>query len=93
MIYGIGLRSRVMGTETRPDAGLKQVSTETGGGFELKNTDELNSTFSRVADELHRRRPRLQTHHARWQGHKLAVTVKRPGMRAARTSYVADRLR
>src|SRR5262245_38014106 len=96
MIYGIGLRSRVMGTETRPDAGLKQVSTETGGGyFELKNTDELNSTFSRVADELHRQYV-LGFKPATLDGkvHKLSVTVKKTGMRArARTSYVADRPR
>lgn len=96
MIYGIGLRSRVMGSETRPDAGLKQVATETGGGyFELKNTDELNSTFSRVADELHRQyvlgfRPAVLD----GKVHKLAVSVKKPGMRArARTSYLADKPR
>lgn len=96
MIYGIGLRSRVLGSVTRPDPGLKKVATETGGGyFELKATDELNSTFSRVADELHRQyvlgfRPAVLD----GKVHKLTVTVKRPGMRArARTSYVADRPR
>jgi Ca-activated chloride channel family protein len=96
MIYGVGLRSQVMGTTTRPDPGLKKIATETGGGyFELKHTDELNSTFSRVADELHRQYV-LGFKPTTLDGkvHKLSVTVKRPGMRArARTSYVADKPR
>lgn len=94
MVYGIGLRSHVLGTVTRPDSGLKKIATETGGGyFELKSTDELNSTFSRVADELHRQYV-LGFTPAVLDGkvHKLTVNIKRPGMRArARTSYVADR--
>jgi VWFA-related protein len=94
MVYGIGFRSHVMGTITKPDPGLKRIATETGGGyFELKTTDELNSTFSRVADELHRQYV-LGFSPAVLDGkvHKLSVVVKRPGMTArARTSYVADR--
>jgi Ca-activated chloride channel family protein len=94
MVYGIGFRSHVMGTITRPDPGLKRIATETGGGyFELKTSDELNSTFSRVADELHRQyvlgfTPTVLD----GKVHKLSVVVKRAGMTArARTSYVADR--
>jgi Ca-activated chloride channel family protein len=94
MVYGIGFRSHVMGTITKPDPGLKRIATETGGGyFELKTSDELNSTFSRVADELHRQYV-LGFSPAVLDGkvHKLSVVVKRPGMTArARTSYVADR--
>ena len=94
MVYGIGFRSRVMGTITKPDPGLKQIATETGGGyFELKTSDELNSTFTRVAEELHRQYV-LGFTPAVLDGkvHKLSVVVKRPGMTArARTSYVADR--
>ena len=61
MIYAIGLRSQYRGgpggsiVAARPDRGLKKVAEETGGGyFELTKTAELNSTFTRVADELHR---------------------------------------
>jgi Ca-activated chloride channel homolog len=94
MVYGIGFRSRVMGTITRPDPGLKKLATETGGGyFELKTSDELNATFSAVADELHRQYV-LGFTPTTLDGkvHKLSVVAKRPGMTVrARTSYVADR--
>jgi VWFA-related protein len=93
MIYGIGFRSHVMNQITRPDPGLKKIAVETGGGyFELTNTAELSSTFSRVADELHRQyvigfKPAVLD----GKVHRLNVTVKRPGMTArARKSYVAD---
>ena len=93
MIYGIGLRSHYANVTTRPDPGLKRIATETGGGyFELKSTDELNSTFSRVADELHRQYV-LGFTPALLDGklHKLDVAVKRPGMSVrARRSYVAE---
>ena len=94
MVYGIGFRSRVMGTITRPDPGLKKLATETGGGyFELKTSDELNATFSAVADELHRQYV-LGFTPTTLDGkvHKLSVVARRPGMTVrARTSYVADR--
>ncbi len=55
MIYAIGLESHVLGTVTKPDKHLRQLANETGGGyFELKQTADLDSTFTRVADELHR---------------------------------------
>lgn len=96
MVYGIGFRSRVFGSVTRPDPGLKKLATETGGGyFELRTSDELNSTFSRVADELHRQYV-LGFTPAVLDGktHKLNVAVKKPGMTArARKGYVADRPR
>ena len=93
MVYGIGFRSHVMGTVTRPDPGLKKLAAETGGGyFELKTSDELNSTFSAVADELHRQYV-LGFTPASLDGkiHKLNVVSTRPGITVrARTSYVAD---
>jgi hypothetical protein len=83
-----------MGSETRPDPGLKRLAEETGGGyFELRRSDELNATFSHVADELHRQyvlgfAPTVLD----GKTHKLSVVVKRPGMSVrARTSYVADK--
>ena len=38
---------------TKPDPGLRDVATDTGGGyFELHTTDALDQTFARVANEL-----------------------------------------
>jgi VWFA-related protein len=55
MIYAIGLQSTFAGRTTRPDRNLRRLAAETGGGyFELTRTDDLNTTFTRVADELHR---------------------------------------
>jgi Ca-activated chloride channel family protein len=93
LIYAIGLRSRMRGQGvTRPDPGLRKVAEETGGGyFELSRTDELNSTFTRVAAELHSQyvlgfSPQTMD----GKVHALDVTVKRPGLVArARKSYLA----
>ena len=42
------------GQMDRPDPGLEKLAAESGGGyFELTSTNDLASTFSRVADELH----------------------------------------
>jgi VWFA-related protein len=42
------------GAPEKPDPGLARIATETGGGyFELTNTNDLTSTFKRVAEELH----------------------------------------
>jgi Ca-activated chloride channel homolog len=96
MIYAIGLESDyfngVQRVRTRPDRGLRKLAEETGGGFfELKKTDELNATFTRVAQELHSQYV-LGFSPEKLDGkvHKLEVRVKRPGMTArARRSYVA----
>jgi VWFA-related protein len=41
-------------TEAKPDPDLKELAADGGGGyFELRGTDNLGSTFARVADELH----------------------------------------
>lgn len=96
MIYSIGLESVFFNgarmQHTRPDRGLKKLSDETGGGyFELKKTDELGPTFTRVVQELHS----LYTIGfvpAMLDGkeHKLEVRMKQTGMVArARRSYVA----
>ena len=100
MIYGVGIHSRYRGgaggsfVETRPDRGLKKIAEETGGGyFELLKTAELNSTFTRVADELHRQyvlgfTPEVLDNKL----HKLDLKVKIPGMTArARKNYLASR--
>ena len=77
----------------KPDPGLRRLADATGGGyFELQWTDNLTSTFGRVAEELHRQY---------WLGfapqkldgkvHRLEVKVKRSGLTVrARPSYVAS---
>jgi Ca-activated chloride channel homolog len=97
MVYSIGLESEFMVApgrvqRTRPDRGLKKLSEETGGGyFELKKTDDLGPTFTRVVQELHS----LYTigfNPTALDGkeHRLDVKMKQPGMTArARKSYVA----
>jgi Ca-activated chloride channel homolog len=93
LIYAIGLKSKLRGQGvTQPDPGLRKVAEETGGGyFELDRTDELNSTFTRVASELHSQyilgfKPEAMD----GKLHKVEVRIKRPGLIArARKSYVA----
>lgn len=95
MIYSIGLESNMMiGSQrirTRPDRGLRKLSDETGGGyFELKRTDELGPTFTRVAQELHSQYSLAFTPATDGRVHKLDVVVKKAGMSArARKSYQA----
>lgn len=96
MVYAIGLES-VMSfggrqTRTRPDRGLRKIADETGGGyFELKQTDDLGPTFSRVAQELHSQyvlgfTPTVTD----GKVHKLDLRVKRPGVAGrARRTYLA----
>jgi Ca-activated chloride channel homolog len=76
----------------RPDPGLGMVAGETGGGyFELRRADDLASTFTRVAEELHKQYA-LGFEPSKLDGksHKLKVRVKKPGMTVrARKSYVA----
>ncbi len=101
MVYAIGLESEFFNgvrlQRTRPDRGLRKIAEETGGGyFELKKTDELAPTFTRVAQELHSLyalgfAPTVLD----GKEHKLEVRVKTAGATArARRTYVAseDRL-
>ena len=93
MIYGIGLRGTPGGGITqKPDSGLRKIAEETGGGyFELKGTADMNSTFTRVANELHSQYV-LGFSPEKLDGkiHKIEVRVKQPGLTArTRKSYVA----
>jgi len=101
MIYAIGLESEFSNgrsiVRTRPDRGLRRLAEETGGGyFELKRSDQLAPTFTRVAQELHSLytlgfTPSLLD----GKEHKLEVRMAQSSMMArARKSYVAsaDRL-
>jgi VWFA-related protein len=108
MIYGIGLQTTVLRgrggggiggltggmTIVRPDPGLARIADETGGGyFELTRADDLASTFSGVADELHHQYalgfdpPRLDD-----RMHKIEVRVSQKGAKVrSRTEYFAAR--
>ena len=96
MIYGIGLESNYFNgmrqVRTNPDRVVRRLAEETGGGYYLlKETADLNSTFTRIAQEL-RSQYVLGFSPTVLDGkvHKLTVNVKRPGMKArARKSYVA----
>jgi len=97
MIYGIGLESYYFNgmrqVRTNPDRVVRKLAEETGGGYYLlKQTADLNSTFTRIAQEL-RSQYVLGFSPTVLDGkvHKLTVNVKRPGMKArARKSYVAS---
>jgi Ca-activated chloride channel homolog len=96
MVYSIGLESEffngVRVQRTRPSRDLRKISDETGGGyFELKKTDQLAPTFTRVASEL-RSQYLLGFTPSALDGkpHRLEVRLKRPGLSArARKSYLA----
>jgi Ca-activated chloride channel homolog len=96
MIYGIGLESNYFDgmrmVRTNPDRVVRKLAEETGGGYYfLKATADLNTTFTRIAQELHSQYV-LGFSPAVLDGklHKLLVNVKQPGMKArARKSYVA----
>jgi Ca-activated chloride channel family protein len=93
MVYAIGLHGQVLTRTTRPDRNLRRLAEQTGGGFfELRRTADLTSTFSRVADELHRQYV-IGFTPANLDGtvHKLDVQAKVGGMTVrARKSYLAS---
>jgi VWFA-related protein len=96
MIYAIGLQSHIpaLRRTTRPDRNLRPLAEQTGGGyFELTRAADLGSTFTRVADELHRQYVLgFAAEQLDGQLHKLDVRVKIPGMSVrARKSYLADK--
>lgn len=77
-----------------PDPQLRRLADVGGGGyFELHSTDDLDATFTRVADELHHQY--LLAFKARTldnQVHQLEVRVGQADLTVrARTSYVASR--
>ena len=93
MVYGIGLESRIMGMRTRPDSALRKLAEETGGGyFELKDTDDLGPTFTRVAQELHSQYLLGFEPQTDGKVHKIEVRVNRPGLTArGRKTYQAPK--
>lgn len=95
MIYSIGLESEYFNgarkVRTRPDRVLRKLADETGGGyFELKKTDELGPTFTRVAQELHSQYVLGFAPATDGKIHKIEVKIKAPGLKArSRRTYQA----
>ena len=96
MIYSIGLEVEyfdgVRVRRTSPDRSLRRLAEETGGGyFELQETDELGSTFTRVSQELHSQYVLgFEPPERDGETHRLEIRVGAKGMTArARRSYVA----
>jgi VWFA-related protein len=80
--------------EAKVDAGLPKIAAATGGGyFELTSTNNLASTFRRIADELHRQYALGFTpQNLDGKTHKLEVRLKKPELVArARKTYIAKK--
>jgi len=80
----------------KPDEGLPKIAAATGGGyFELTSANDLASTFTRVADELHHQYALGFTPSVLdGKMHSLELRVKGEGMKArARKSYLARGVR
>ena len=99
MVYAIGLETEMNldGRRVRssPDRALRRLSEETGGGhfiLRVNESDKLNETFTRVAQELHSQYILGFTPQALdGKVHKLEVRLKKPGLTArSRKSYVAS---
>jgi Ca-activated chloride channel family protein len=87
-----GLAQSVM--EDFPDPGLGKLALETGGGyFELRPSDDLPATFTRVVDELHGQYLLGFAPPDRdGKRHKIEVRVATRGLEArARKNYVAPK--
>jgi Ca-activated chloride channel family protein len=98
LVYAIGFESQLLNEDdevvhTRPDPALRKLAEETGGGyFEVKRSQDLSATFTRVLMELHSQyllaiAPTLSDGGV----HKLAVHVNHADATVrARRSYVAS---
>jgi Ca-activated chloride channel homolog len=95
MVYAIGLESEyfngVENVRTQPTKNLKVIAEQTGGGyFQLDKTDDLDATFSRVAEELRSQYLLGFVPATDGRQHKIDVRVTKPEMTVrARRTYVA----
>ena len=96
MLYTVGIESRYHNGErwtvSRPGGSFRRLASETGGGFfQLEKTAELNSTFTRVVQELHSQYVLAFTPQVLdGKSHKLEVRLTKPGLKArARSAYIA----
>jgi Ca-activated chloride channel family protein len=97
MLYTVGIESRYHNGErwtvSRPGGSFKRLAEETGGGFFLlAKSAELNSTFTKVIQELHSQYVLAFTPQVLdGKSHKLEVRLTKPGLKArARSTYIAS---
>jgi Ca-activated chloride channel family protein len=93
MVYAVGMWTRFENSAERPDPAIARLAADTGGGYyELRESADINSAFTRIAAELHQQYVLGFTPETLdGQVHRLDVRVKRPGSRVrARNSYVAS---
>jgi Ca-activated chloride channel family protein len=92
MLYMIGMENT--GLSPEPKQEIAVLLDETGGAhFNVRDSDDLGQTFTRVAEEL-RRQYLIGFVPAVFDGreHRLELRVKKPGLQArARKTYVAER--
>jgi len=93
IVYGIAMWTGRGTQQVRPSRDLEYLAADTGGGYyELTERDEMNSTFTRVAAELHQQYVMAFTPQT-FDGkvHNLEVKVKREHMKVrARKTYLAE---
>jgi len=92
-VYALSMWTGRGSAATRPSGSLERLAQETGGGFyELHETDEMNSTFTKIALELHQQYLlAFEPQALDGKVHKLEVRVKTPGAKVrARRSYLAE---
>ena len=92
-LYAIAMWTGRGSAATRPSGSLERLAQETGGGFyELHETDEMNSTFTKIALELHQQYLlAFEPQTLDGKVHKLEVRVKQQGAKVrARRSYLAE---
>jgi Ca-activated chloride channel family protein len=93
MVYAIGIWTLWEQTRERPSPAMAALAERTGGGYyEIRESTEINSTFTRIATELHQQYV-LGFTPATLDGkeHRIDVRVRRPNTQVrARRSYVAS---
>ena len=94
MVYAIGIWTLWEQKRERPSPAIAVLAERTGGGyFEIREATDINSTFTRIATELHQQYVLGFTPETLdGKEHRLEVKVKRPNTRVrARQSYTASR--
>lgn len=93
MIYAVGMWTQWENKIERPDPAIAALAADTGGGyFELRESSDINSTFTRIALELHQQYVLGFTPETLdGKTHTIDVRVKRTGAQVrARRNYVAS---
>ena len=92
-IYALSMWTGRGSAATRPSGSLERLAQETGGGFyELHETDEMNSTFTKIALELHQQYLlAFEPQALDGKVHKLDVRVRHAWRQGARAPQLSGR--